>query len=513
MEILVACILGIFLLLGLYEYLYRLVKYRGLNTKKYFFSTNFSSFINYILITIPYICYCGLISLFTILTLPITWIRILAVHFSFSTWSNVYYPSIKKKIKKVWNYFKNKLKSLYKNINDGIHENTVIKDHLEIFKDCIQLYVNGDNLRSNSHIFKIALGTAIVLLQFGISFPTTLAGSKLFFSSISFMAPYIFTIVVQGLIVGFSMNAFVENKRGKLMKLGLWGTVTVSVIFSYTGIVIAQDSPENTYQAAYETYETSFEATKNQILGKLLAENEAKESIKQVISTLRNNVDVMRSIQEIKENQLDGIPTPNQFYVNSVDENGNPVTRVIEGVFENAAQSEAEKAKVSAEIVSIENAIAEFEELPAQDTLGSHIDNYLNEMKNKNETNNGNDDTSNLITTERLKSWIKQSNDINTSIADNVLSELSESTIDDINSRYQKYNTFNDINIKTSNDIFDVKNIGENNEEIPSSNTNQFNLIDAFKFWDIALSDDMSSLANYRKEIRNEAQKSFEKIQ
>lgn len=119
----------------------------------------------------------------------------------------------------------------------------------------------------------------MAMLQF-ISFFTTYAGGRFYLEGINELAPLLFALAIQGGLLYYA-NIF-SAAGNKKAKYGVFLAIftVISIVFSYTGMVVSNLPPEQEYLAAYEDYCSVAEGVKNQ----LLEENSTLKEIEQSIN-------------------------------------------------------------------------------------------------------------------------------------------------------------------------------------------------------------------------------------
>ena len=168
-----------------------------------------------------------------------------------------------------------------------------IKNQLEIFYSNIFSFLQKESRFTNKNIGDHAIYLLIFVLQF-ISFFTTYKGAELVFSSIWEYAPFLFATVIQVMIVYLSNKAFNVNKRKNRYFVALFVFLSISIFFSYTGILISQEPLENRYASKYETYKTSFDSLKINCQSNIGSKEDIKNEIIQDITDAQG---MMNSIQ------------------------------------------------------------------------------------------------------------------------------------------------------------------------------------------------------------------------
>ena len=249
------------------------------------FRTNLSIFLNFLFIIVPHYIVHFLIGCLILLFVPFNTISFISRYFSESKIENKL-SSISKRIKEE---LEKKIKS-YKKQKEKVN---IIKNQLEIFYSNIFSFLQKESRFTNKNIGDHAIYLLIFVLQF-ISFFTTYKGAELIFSSIWKYAPLLFATVIQVMIVYLSNKAFNVNKRKNRYFVGLFLFLSISIFFSYTGILINQEPLENRYESKYETYRTSFDSLKINCQSKIGSKEDIKNKVIQDITDAQG---MMNSIQ------------------------------------------------------------------------------------------------------------------------------------------------------------------------------------------------------------------------
>lgn len=508
----------------LYEYIREFIKCNKKGEKKkYLIRTNFGDFINFIIINIPSFIYSMFESLIVIVGLPFSLLIIFAEKVNFRTLKFIYIPKITKIFLECITKIKDIVKKIFESSKDRLKAKQFLQDQLNIYYECISTYIQDDNLKLQSGFNGYFIGIAIFLLQFGISFATTLAGANLIFGSVSVYAPFIFTLVVQGLIVFLSNKGFEKNKRSRNMKSGLWVAVIISVFFSYTGIVIGQDSPISRYRNSYEVYETIFKNVKNE-LKSLFGE----EGLTNQLTGLITNLDLYKqSIEAVRgnyQNTLDTGKVPTNFMVPT----WNPVTqkmenRFDENLYKQAQAIAADRATLQNNISVLNSYMTEFNKLDTDVDVKSFIiksrNDYQKEDENKKETDQQNDGQqdnqqndeqqntqNNTINISSLKNLVEYSIEFKNTYEIDSLPALDKDSINNISNDIKSGVEIEKIEITPSSDIF--KN--QSTEDKDDSKKGVLNFIT--NLWSLGIDQEMSGLASSRTLMRDNASNSFKKI-
>lgn len=239
------------------------------------FRTNLSIFLNFLFIIVPHYIVHFLIGCLILLFVPFNTVSFISRYFSESKIENKL-SSISKRIKEE---LEKKIKS-YKKQKEKVN---IIKNQLEIFYSNIFSFLQKESRFTNKNIGDHVIYLLIFVLQF-ISFFTTYKGAKLIFSSIWEYAPLLFATVIQVMIVYLSNKAFNVNKRKNRYFVGLFLFLSISIFFSYTGILINQEPLENRYESKYETYKTSFDSLKINCQSKIGSKEDIKNKVIQDIT-------------------------------------------------------------------------------------------------------------------------------------------------------------------------------------------------------------------------------------
>jgi len=519
-------LIGIILIIGIYEYIYRLIKVnKNRNERIFMIRTNFIDFINFIFIKIPLYLYQFLISLVTIVTFPINLLRILAEEFDYLSLKEKYTQKVKLITIFILNHLKKNLIKAYKGLKTFIktkmNTKNFIQKQLDIYYDCIGTYIQEKNLREKNGSQGYLITTIIFLLQFGISFPTTLAGANLIFSSVSKYAPIVFTFIVQGLIVIFSNKAFEKNKRSKLMKGGLWISVVVSVFFSYTGIVVGQESPFYQYRKSYEVYEKTFNELKQSLLNEVDKEKQ-KNDLESLLSNLNLYYENIKSTRDNLKQSMNENDLSNRNYVYTyIDPETGERHQGFNTELFNAIQGlKKEELQTEMRISTLDRYIEEFEKLfdnlgEEETNYGEKINTYFNSLTNKdeqdneeqgnNEQDNGENDNSGEITTSLLNNLISYSNTFKETYKLDDLTAIESSIVDKIIENLLLNSNISKINIKTDDDLFGYSSKNEDNKK-PF-----LKIYEALKDKK-GFENNMMNLANLRADMRYNVATSYEKI-
>lgn len=508
MEIIYRVMIFIFII-GLLEYVYRVVKHTMTHDEiKFLVHTNFIDFLKFILIDIPMYIYNFIENSVLIIISPINLIRVIAEKLTYINWRDVYFPNIQKFLKKITTLITIPLKYTYDKINKFYKKRFESVNHInqqiEIFFECISTYIQKDNPLNNAHTSRHIIGLGIIGLQFGISYITTLAGAKLIFSSLSIIAPYIFAAVIQGLIVVFSMKAFEKRRKNGKYIVALIFTVFVSICFSYTGIVISQDSPKKTYQAAYETYEKTFNTIKEEILSNLYDDEKMKDRLKQILGNIKNNGEIIQDMKENYSNDLSSTESPIRKTEIRRDENGQPYTVYIEGVREYEIYINNRKTELQNIVNRLDNVLNLFPEVLKRDISDGLVENVYNVLKNSSKKVSG--DT---VSIEKINQLIKEVNSLKKELNLAGLIEIKEDELNDLNNSVKLYEQIDEITVKSSKDLFG------SNENGKASNTSEMSSLVKMiqSIFKTGVSSDMSDLATIREEIRSNAENSYKKLE
>lgn len=249
------------------------------------FRTNLSIFLNFLFIIVPHYIVHFFIGCLILLFVPFNTVSLISRHFSLSKIEKEL-STISKRIKKEYD---DKLDS-YKKQKEKAN---LIKNQLEIFYSNIFSFLQKESRFTNKNIGDHTISLLIFVLQF-ISFFTTYKGAELIFSSIWEYAPLLFATVIQVMIFYLSNKAFNVNKRKNRYFVGLFLFLSISIFFSYTGILINQEPLENRYESKYETYKTNFDSLKINCQSKIGSKEDIKNKVIQDITDAQG---MMNSIQ------------------------------------------------------------------------------------------------------------------------------------------------------------------------------------------------------------------------
>lgn len=493
-------VLIVFCIFVITEYICTFISYNTKNDeKKYLFKTSIVSFFELFFITVPKRIYKIIELVVNIILSPIYILEILNENLAKEKWKNVFL-NISEYFKSIFATFIGPIKNWYKYVKKRNESKIRVEEQIRTFYSCIAEYLQTDDpLRQNHATFK-SIGIAIFLLQFLISFATTLAGAKLIFGSITSYAPWVFTLVVQGLIVVLSHTAFQRNRKRKKFLVALFLCVFVSVFFSYTGIVVAQDSPLDTYKSAYTEYEANF----NKIKSDLTQNGSDINIIDNELKRLESNKNLISS----RIGELNQLITANNSIINSLRKNLTGTDRYVSGDGRTIT-----KSVISNEVQeSMDTYTDQNNEYNGELTLlNEFIDNYSNlfnetgpdakriyeEFQNTESTNG---------TVNKFKNLITSCNNINKQGMISGLQLLDENLFDKIANNLE----INDINIKPSEDIFGSD---ENSKSSDSSKKEEFWLINFFRsIFDAAISNQISNVSEKRNEILENVDTSYAKL-
>lgn len=508
MEIIYRTMIFIFII-GLLEYIYRVVKHSMIyNEIRFLVHTNFIDFLKFILIDIPMYIYDFIKNSVLIIISPINLIRVIAEKLTYINWRDIYFPNIQKLLKKISTLITIPLKYIYGKINKFYKKKFESVNHInqqiEIFFECISSYIQKDNPLNNTRASRHIIGLGIIGLQFGISYITTLAGAKLIFSSLSIIAPYIFAAVIQGLIVVFSMKAFEKRRKNSKYMVALIFTVIVSICFSYTGIVISQDSPKKTYQAAYETYEKTFNTIKEESLSNLYNDENMKDRLKQILENIKSNGEIIQDMKENYNNNLSSTESPTRKTETRRDENGLPYTAYIEGIREYEKYINSSKIELQNIINRLDNILNLFPEVLKKDISDDLVENVYDVLKNSSKKVSG--DT---VSIEKINQLIKEVNSLKNELNLTGFIEIKEDELNDLNNSVKLYEQINEIILTPSKDLF-----GSNKNDRLSNSSEKSSLIKMIQnIFKTGVSSDMSDLATIREEIRSNAENSYKKLE
>lgn len=249
------------------------------------FRTNLSIFLNFLFIIVPHYIVHFLIGCLILVFVPFNTVSLISRYFSLS--------KIEKKLSTISKRIKEELEKKIKSYKKQKEKVNIIKNQLEIFYSNIFSFLQKESRFTNKNIGDHAIYLLIFVLQF-ISFFTTYKGAELIFSSIWKYAPLLFATVIQVMIVYLSNKAFNVNKRKNRYFVGLFLFLSISIFFSYTGILINQEPLENRYESKYETYRTSFDSLKINCQSKIGSKEDIKNKVIQDITDAQG---MMNSIQ------------------------------------------------------------------------------------------------------------------------------------------------------------------------------------------------------------------------
>lgn len=512
-KFIIMCLLALITVIGIYEYLYKVIEFnKNKVDRKYMIKTNFLNFINFILIKIPLYFYQFIISLFTIICLPINILRIVTKEFDYHSLKDKYVPAFNKKVLKFLKWIKINYNSIITKVKSYFKEKNktkkLLQDQLDIYYDCISTFIQVDNAKNKAGLWEYIIGASIIALQFGISFATTLSGANLIFASVSNYAPIVFTFVVQTLIVIFSNKAFKKNKKSKIIKCGLWLTVIISIFFSYTGIVVGQESPVSVYRASYEVYEARFDDLKTNLLDEINEEKQ-KNLLEGLLIDLGIYYGNIYSTRDILQQSLNGINLPNTYTYTYIDpQTGQERQGFNQGLFDAIQQANADRAATESRINVLDRYIAEFDKIYDIEENGSvssipesEIESYYNYISKKTEENNDN----RKINTSTLTNLIEYSNTYKTTYNLDELPTIDASTINQIEGNIETYQNISSIELSNSEELF-------GNGKIENSVNNNTTLENHLYLFGIGLNEDMTNLASIRTKMQDEAEVSYEKI-
>lgn len=493
-------VLIVFCIFGITEYICTFISYNTKNDeKKYLFKTSFVSFFELFFITVPKRIYKIIELVVNIILSPIHILEILNENLAKEKWKNVFL-NISEYFKSIFATFIGPIKNWYKYVKKRNESKIRVEEQIRTFYSCIAEYLQTDDpLRQNHATFKL-IGIAIFLLQFLISFATTLAGAKLIFGSITSYAPWVFTLVVQGLIVVLSHTAFQRNRKRKKFLVALSLCVLVSVFFSYTGIVVAQDSPLDTYKSAYTEYEANF----NKIKSDLTQNGSDINIIDNELKKLESNKNLISS----RIGELNQLITANNSIINSLRKNLTGTDRYVSGdgrtitksVISNEVQESMDtytdqNNEYNGELILLNEFIDNYSKLFNE--TGPDAKRFYEESKNTENTNE---------TVNKLKNLITSCNNINKQGIITGLQLLDENLFDKIANNLK----INDINITPSKNIFGSN---ENSKSSDSSKKEEFRLINFFKsIFDAAISNQISNVSEKRNEILENVDTSYAKL-
>ncbi len=318
-KIILLC-LGVYILLAiLFEFCYKYFQHK----KGIEYQTNLSIFLNFLFIIVPYFIVHFLIGCLTLLLVPFNTVSIISRHFSVSRIENKL-SAIRKDINEK---YKKKIETYIGAYKVQKEKVKIIKNQLEIFYSNIFSFLQKENRFSNKNFGDHFIGFIILGLQL-ISFFTTYKGAKLIFSSIWEYAPFLFAIVIQTMIFYLSNKAFNVNKRKKRYFVAMFLFLSISIFFSYTGILINQEPLENRYASKYETYKTSFDSLKINCQSNIGSKEDIKNEIIQDITDAQGMMNSIQNAINYNDSNSNSITTPYrrrtdqlQDYSNTINQN------------------------------------------------------------------------------------------------------------------------------------------------------------------------------------------------
>lgn len=157
--------------------------------------------------------------------------------------------SIRRKFKKVWGKRK---------------QHAAVKSHLKTYQRYVKNFANMETSLLQDYYEENFFKFFALLLQV-VSFFTTYAGVAMYFGNIFDLAPLFIAVTIQGVLYMTAISAFKPGKKNHRRKMAMFMCTLVSVAFSYTGLVTLANSPATDYKRAYESYENTFAALKNEV--------------------------------------------------------------------------------------------------------------------------------------------------------------------------------------------------------------------------------------------------------
>lgn len=492
-------LIAIFFIWGIIEYLYSVINYNLHHDEhKYLLKTNFIVMLEFFVVDIPKYFFELIKNIISIIFSIKYFFQILLSKLSENNYKKIFEKILGSSIK---NFYKKYIQNYYYEAKSQIN----IRQQVQIFYSCIFEYLQTDNSIYRNRASNVMISFFIFLLQFGISFATTLAGSKLMLGSISSIAPWFFTIVVQGLIVILSYSAFQKNRKRRKYIFALVVSVIISVYFSYTGIIVAQDSPIDFYRSTYETYEQTFDMYTDALQNQLLSEKDAIQRIKELSAQLNNNYNVL--LKEIENAQIErkNLQESIRKYIDSrngmmIDEKGNRIPTTRQGSAEGEEIAQQNLNEVNSKLATLEAAKSAYDDLFngkinfKDEEIKTYIDNLNNDADN-NKSNISN-----------FPNIIKIFNNLSSNMKITSIDSINENDFNEIKIANKLYNEISDIQIEKSSDIF-----AENKTSVKKEKSNSF--INAIvSILDADLSNELNNVSSIRNIIQSNTETSYKKI-
>ena len=173
----------------------------------------------------------------------------------------------------VLKFCKRKFHELFPSVNRRKYER--LKRHLFVNK-------NETFLNSNLHsiVFFATLGLQC------ISFFTTFRGTLSFFEGIHWIAPILFTTVLQGVLLILANVAFSKKRRHAMRIVLLVFLCLISIALSYIGISISSMPPTDDYRREYEKFSYKYNEIYDEIEHNLI-KNSAQTQLDNIFSSIK----------------------------------------------------------------------------------------------------------------------------------------------------------------------------------------------------------------------------------
>ena len=171
-------LIAIFFIWGIIEYLYSVINYNLHHDEhKYLLKTNFIVMLEFFVVDIPKYFFELIKNIISIIFSIKYFFQILLSKLSENNYKKIFEKILGSSIK---NFYKKYIQNYYYEAKSQIN----IRQQVQIFYSCIFEYLQTDNSIYRNRVSNVMISFFIFLLQFGISFATTLAGSKLMLGSI-----------------------------------------------------------------------------------------------------------------------------------------------------------------------------------------------------------------------------------------------------------------------------------------------------------------------------------------
>ncbi len=498
----------VFFIIGIIEYIFTMIIYNlEHEDNKYLFETSIVHLCKTIILDMPKYIYEIIGNILQIIFSPRHFFKIIANKLNNVNYKRLFNVTIDLPIRHIYN---TKFKELVSNAKSKFNINQQIK----LYYSCIADFLQSDNSTYKNRVASIFLGIFIFLLQFGISFATTLAGAKLMLGSISPIAPWIFTFVVQGLISILSVNAFQKNRNRKKYVVVLSFVVLISVFFSYTGIVVAQDSPLKYYRSSYESYEQNLKSTKQIMMSGLLSKEAAIHKIEEMNSILKSNYAIILNTIDSKNSIInDNSESLDEYRHNELYTYQGDKKRVNQDVKKAKDEIKNENSNIQNDINSLKGKAGIFKEVYGDEIakipdLKTEIENYVESLQLSDDSVEKSDNKISLFPQLITISneLAKKDNEVSG------ISEINEQDFRQIVDKLKLYDEISDIEVVSSDNIFNDD--GSTDKEGKKQNKNNKSIFDmAILVFEADMSEELNTVSDKRNLIQNESNVSYRKIE